>query len=97
MNIVLFVIWECHVHNWKRKENEDGSENVTFKMNWRFFKLCRVLLQFAKKGLFRQISLELISWGPHSNLEREREFRRRLFMSSIKREIRHYHYFGKEM
>ena len=35
-------------------------------------------------------ALELISWGPHSSLERERKFRCRLFMSSTKREISHF-------
>jgi len=34
-------------------------------------------------------SLELISWGPLSSQERERKIRRRVFTSSIKREIRH--------
>ena len=38
-----------------------------------------------------QISLELISWGLHSSLERERKFRRSLFSYSIKREVRHFH------
>ena len=36
-------------------------------------------------------SLELISWGPHSSLERERKIRRRLFTSSIKHKIKHFH------
>ena len=35
--------------------------------------------------------LELIAWGPHWSLERERKIRRRLFMSSTKREIMHFH------
>ena len=35
--------------------------------------------------------LELISCGLHSSLERERNIRRRLITSSIKREIRHFH------
>ena len=26
----------------------DGSENVTFKMNWRFFQLCRVYFNSLK-------------------------------------------------
>ena len=33
----------------------DGSENVTFKMNWRFFQLCRVYfnsLKIANVGQF---------------------------------------------
>ena len=43
-------------------DNGNGSENVTFKMNSRFFKesLSR-LFQFAEKGKCRRISLELIS------------------------------------
>ena len=39
------------------------------------------------------ISLELISWGPHSSLEKERKSRRPLLKSSVKREIRHFHVF----
>ena len=49
------------------------------------------LFQFAENVKCRQISLDLISWGPHLSLERERKFLRRLFTSSIKREIRHFH------
>ena len=48
------------------------------------------LFQFAENDLCRQISLELISWWPHSSLERERKFCRRLFASSRKRKIIHY-------
>ena len=32
-----------------------------------------------------------ISWGLHSSLERETKIRRRLFTSSAKREVRHFH------
>ena len=39
----------------------NGSENVTFKMNSRFFKLCRVFFQFVENGKCRPISLESIS------------------------------------
>ena len=39
----------------------------------------------------RRITLELISWRLHFSLERERTIRRRLFTSSIKREIRYIH------
>ena len=49
------------------------------------------LFQFAENIQYRQISLELISSGPHSSLERERPFRGRLFVYSIKREIRHFY------
>ena len=49
------------------------------------------LFQFAENNKCRRISLELISWGPHSSLEREKEIRRCLFTSSIKLAIRHFH------
>ena len=35
--------------------------------------------------------MELNSWRPHSSLERERKIRHRLFTSSIKLAIRHFH------
>ena len=62
----------------------DGSEIVIFKMNSRFFKLFCVYFKC------RRISLKLISWEPHSSLERERRILLRLFTSSIKREIWHF-------
>ena len=72
-------------------DDGNGSENVSFKMNSRFFQSLSRLFQFAENGKCRRISLELISWGPHSSLEREKEIRRRLFTSSIKLAIRHFH------
>ena len=36
-------------------DDGDGSENVTFKMNWRFFKLSRVYsksVKMSKEGKF---------------------------------------------
>ena len=72
-------------------DDGNGSENVRFKMNSRFFNLFSRLFQFAENGKCRRISLGLISWGPHSSLEREKEIRRRLFTSSIKLAIRHFH------
>ena len=68
-----------------------GSANVTCKMNLPFFKLCRVSsnsLTMSNEGEFP------LSWflrGPYSSLKRERKIRHRLFTSSIKREIRHFH------
>ena len=38
-----------------------GSENVSFKMNSRFFQSLSRLFQFAENGKCRRISLELIS------------------------------------
>ena len=62
----------------------DGSEIVIFKMNSRSFKLFCVYFKC------RRISLKLISWEPHSSLERERKILRRLFTSSIKCGIKHF-------
>ena len=53
-------------------DDGDGRENVTFKMNWRFSKLCRVYSSSLKMSIVGK-------------------FRRRLFTSSIKREIGHFH------
>ena len=66
------------------------SENVSFK--WiPLFQSLSCLLQFAENGKCRRISLEMISWGPHSSLEREKGICRCLFTSSIKLAIRHFH------
>ena len=67
------------------------SENFSFKMNSPFFQSLSRLFQFTENGKCRRISLELISWGLPSSLEREKEIRRRLFTSSIKLAIRHFH------
>jgi len=84
-------------------DDGDGSENVTFKMNLRFLKLCRVysraimgimalgLFQFVENVKFKRISLQLVSWGPHSSLERDREIHCLVFVSFIKIENRHFH------
>ena len=50
------------------------------------------LFQFAENVKYRQISLELIYWGPYSSLGGERKIHCRLFTSSIKCEIRHFHF-----
>ena len=58
-----------------------------------FFKSWRIFSISLKKVKCRRLSLELISWGPYSSLERERKIRRCLpvvFTSSIKREIRYF-------
>ena len=49
------------------------------------------LFQSAENIKCRRIYLKLISWGPDSRLDRESTIRRRLFTSSIKRKIRHFH------
>ena len=45
-------------------------------MNSRFLKLSLIDYNFAEKVESNQISLELIFWGPHSSLEREKKFSR---------------------
>ena len=72
-------------------DDGDGSENVTAKMNLRFFQTSSRLFTFAENVKYRRISLELTSWGPNSSLNRERKIRRRLFTSPLKSEIRYLH------
>ena len=67
------------------------AKNVTFKVNFRFLKYFSRLFQFTENVKCQRITLELISRGLHSCLERESKIRRSLFKSSIKREIRHFH------
>ena len=70
-----------------RINDGDGSENVTFKMNSRFFQTLSRLFQFLENVKCRRISLELISWRPHSSFEGESKIHCRLFTSSIKRKL----------
>ena len=74
----------------------DGSENVTFEMLLLFYTFSCVFyfiffFHFAENVKRRRISVELISWGPHSSLERERKIRSRPFESSTEREIKHFY------
>ena len=46
------------------------SENVTFKINSRFFNLCRIFENVKCRRIFL---MELISWGLHSSLGREQK------------------------
>ena len=62
-----------------------------FEKAFAFFQTLSRLFQSAENVKCRQVSLELISCGPQSNLEGERKIRRHLLTSSIKREIRHFH------
>ena len=70
-----------------RINDGDGGENVTFKMNSRFFQTLSRLFQFLENVKCRRISLELISWRPHSSFEGESKIHWRLFTSSIKRKL----------
>ena len=49
------------------------------------------LIQFARNVKSGRLSLELTSWGTHLSLDKERKILRRLFTSSTKREIMHFH------
>ena len=66
-------------------DDGDGSENVTFKMNLRFLK--PRLFQLVENVKFKRISLQLISWGPHSSLKRGRESHCLVFVSFIRVKI----------
>ena len=73
-------------------DDSDSSEDVTFKMNLRFFRHYRVYSNSLKIIIKRtRIFLELCSRGPPSKLAREGKIRRRLFTSYIKRAIKHFH------
>ena len=72
-------------------DHGDGCNKRHFEKNaFSFFQTLSRLIHFAENIKCRLIFLELISWEPHSSLERKRKIRRRLFMSSIKREIRYF-------
>ena len=68
-----------------------ASKTSLLKWNKRVFKLCRVYSNLLKMANIGKFSWLVDFLGPHSSSERERKFRGRLFTSSIKREIRHFH------
>ena len=59
-------------------DDGESSRNSTFDMNSRFW-IFVASIPIHRNVKCRWISLELITWGPHSGLETEREIRRRLF------------------
>ena len=86
-----FVFFAVDVEGALASTTATAAKNVTFKVNFRFLKYLPRLLQFTENVKCQRISLELITRGLHSCLERESKIRRSLFTSSIKREIRHFH------
>ena len=63
--MILFLIAASSLRSFSIDDGEG-----TFKMNSRFsFQTFSNLLQFAEKVKCRLISLELISWRPHSRLD----------------------------
>ena len=67
-----------------RSEDGDGRENVVEKVNSRSFNLHR---DYSKSLTL----LKLNSQELYPSSEREGKFRRRLCISSVHREIRHFH------
>ena len=59
-----------------------------FEKAFAFFQTLSRLFQSAENVKCRQISLELISWGPHLSWERARK---KNSSSLVNREIRHFH------
>ena len=73
------------------REGATAAKTSLLKWNKRVFKLCRVYSNLLKMSNIGKFSWPIDFLGPHSSSERERKFRGRLFTSSIKREIRHFH------
>ena len=76
---------------WHRRRRRRRQRNRHFEKAFAFFQTLSRLFQSAENIKCRRISLKVISWGPNSRLDRESTIRRRLFTSSIKRKIRHFH------
>ena len=68
-----------------------AAKTSLLKWNKRVLKLCSVYSNLLKMSNIGKFSWSVDFLGPHSSSERERKFRGRLFTSSIKREIRHFH------
>ena len=83
--------WNASVFPRISIDDGDGNENVTFKMNSRFFQILSRLFQFAENVKYGWISQELISWGPKLEFRKTKEIRCGLITSSIKHEIGHFH------
>ena len=67
-----------------------SSESVTLKMNSPCFKLCRVYSNSLKMSNAGKFPWRCFLGVTHISLERERKIRPPLFMSAIKRKIRHF-------
>ena len=78
-------MWHSHLNLWKFREMPSRSIDVLTAM------AAKALFQLAEYVKCRRISQELISWGLHSSLKRERKIRRRVFKFSLKRSMRHFH------
>ena len=73
-------------------DDGDGSENVTLKMNSRFFNFSAFIpIRLKCKMQANFPGVDFMRTALILSLQRERKIRRRLFTSSIKREFRHFH------
>ena len=73
-----------------RSEDGNGSENIAEKVNSRSFNLHCDSSNSLTLSNVGELSWSCIPEKPYPSSERERKFRNSLFMSSIKREIRHF-------
>ena len=74
--------WDLKI--WGQRRRQKRHEFAFFQSSWRLF-------QSSYLSKCMQAPLELNYQEPHPSLERQRNFRRRLFTSSIVRENRHFH------
>ena len=72
-------------------DDGNGSENVTFQKWIRVFSNFFAFIPNCWKCQMQTNVPELVSWEPYSSLERESKIGSRLFTSSIKGKIRHFH------
>ena len=89
-----FLYLRAVIKNWTSGKSHTFHIFIFCRRRWvnfRFLKYLPRLLQFTENVKCQRISLELITRGLHSCLERESKIRPSLFTSSIKREIRHFH------
>ena len=72
-------------------QRRDGNENVALKVNLRFF--FSLYSDYSYPLTLSNVGEPSWSWisRDHIQAQKEKKFRRCLFTSSIKREIRHFH------
>ena len=73
------------------RRRQRQRKRLTFKINSRFFKLCRVYSNFLKMANVGEFPWSWFLVERTLSLEREKEIRRRLFTSSMILAIRHFH------
>ena len=90
----IFRVWRqlrVYVHLERcSSESVTFSESITLKMNSPCFQLCRVYSNSLKMSNAGKFPWRCFLGVTHISLERERKIRPPLFMSAIKRKIRHF-------